>query len=116
MLATGAILCLAAYRIMMWIGRLPAERRILAHQAYAGRDRELGRADHDLVTGTPAGGQGVAEERTAPEIQLRFVHPSQAPRPTTCEDDVSKREVDHNGSLDGLSDGNKTFGTIGLKP
>jgi tight adherence protein B len=29
-LATGAILCLAAYRIMMWIGRLPAERRILA--------------------------------------------------------------------------------------
>ncbi|MET1039023.1 MAG: type II secretion system F family protein [Aeromicrobium sp.] len=29
-LATGAILCFAAYRIMMWIGRLPAERRILA--------------------------------------------------------------------------------------
>ncbi|MCW2841298.1 MAG: type secretion system protein [Aeromicrobium sp.] len=29
-LGTGAALCLVAYRIMMWIGRLPAERRILA--------------------------------------------------------------------------------------
>ena len=29
-LATGAVLCLAAYRLMMRIGRLPVERRILA--------------------------------------------------------------------------------------
>ncbi|MET0930615.1 MAG: type II secretion system F family protein [Aeromicrobium sp.] len=29
-LATGAALCLVAYRLMMWIGRLPDERRILA--------------------------------------------------------------------------------------
>ncbi|WP_456698285.1 type II secretion system F family protein [Aeromicrobium sp. P5_D10] len=29
-LASGAVLCLVAYRLMMWIGRLPAERRILA--------------------------------------------------------------------------------------
>lgn len=29
-LAGGAILCVVAYRLMMWIGRLPAERRILA--------------------------------------------------------------------------------------
>ncbi|MCL3818020.1 type II secretion system F family protein [Aeromicrobium wangtongii] len=29
-LLTGAALCLIAYRLMMWIGRLPAERRILA--------------------------------------------------------------------------------------
>lgn len=29
-LTAGAALCLAAYRLMMWIGRLPAERRILA--------------------------------------------------------------------------------------
>lgn len=29
-LATGAIVCVVAYRLMMWIGRLPEERRILA--------------------------------------------------------------------------------------
>lgn len=29
-LGTGAALCAIAYRLMMWIGRLPAERRILA--------------------------------------------------------------------------------------
>jgi tight adherence protein B len=29
-LLTGAALCLVAYRLMMWLGRLPAERRILA--------------------------------------------------------------------------------------
>lgn len=29
-LTTGAVLCVVAYRLMMWIGRLPAERRILA--------------------------------------------------------------------------------------
>lgn len=29
-LVTGAILCVVAYRLMMWLGRLPAERRILA--------------------------------------------------------------------------------------
>jgi tight adherence protein B len=29
-LAAGATLCVIAYRLMMWIGRLPAERRILA--------------------------------------------------------------------------------------
>ncbi|MFI5427635.1 type II secretion system F family protein [Aeromicrobium sp. UC242_57] len=29
-LATGAVLCVVAYRLMMWIGRLPEERRILA--------------------------------------------------------------------------------------
>lgn len=29
-LGVGAVLCVAAYRLMMWIGRLPAERRILA--------------------------------------------------------------------------------------
>lgn len=29
-LASGAALCAIAYRLMMWIGRLPAERRILA--------------------------------------------------------------------------------------
>jgi tight adherence protein B len=29
-LLVGASLCLVAYRLMMWIGRLPAERRILA--------------------------------------------------------------------------------------
>ena len=29
-LVTGAILCVVAYRLMMWIGRLPTERRILA--------------------------------------------------------------------------------------
>ena len=29
-LSTGAVLCLVAYRLMMWIGRFPAERRILA--------------------------------------------------------------------------------------
>lgn len=29
-LGVGAALCLVAYRLMMWIGRLPAERRILA--------------------------------------------------------------------------------------
>lgn len=29
-LCGGAILCIVAYRLMMWIGRFPAERRILA--------------------------------------------------------------------------------------
>ncbi len=29
-LCVGAITCVAAYRLMMWIGRFPAERRILA--------------------------------------------------------------------------------------
>jgi len=29
-LGTGAVLCVVAYRLMMWIGRLPTERRILA--------------------------------------------------------------------------------------
>ncbi|MRJ76692.1 type II secretion system protein F [Aeromicrobium sp. SMF47] len=29
-LTTGAVLCVVAYRLMMWIGRLPTERRILA--------------------------------------------------------------------------------------
>jgi tight adherence protein B len=29
-LASGATACVVAYRLMMWIGRLPAERRILA--------------------------------------------------------------------------------------
>lgn len=29
-LASGAVLCVVAYRLMMWIGRLPTERRILA--------------------------------------------------------------------------------------
>ena len=29
-LCCGAILCVAAYRLMMWIGRFPSERRILA--------------------------------------------------------------------------------------
>lgn len=29
-LATGAAVCVVAYRLMMWIGRLPRERRILA--------------------------------------------------------------------------------------
>ena len=29
-LSTGAILCVVAYRLMVWIGRFPAERRILA--------------------------------------------------------------------------------------
>ncbi|AWB92992.1 type II secretion system F family protein [Aeromicrobium chenweiae] len=29
-LTAGAVLCVVAYRLMMWIGRLPAERRILA--------------------------------------------------------------------------------------
>ncbi len=29
-LVTGAALCVVAYRLMMWIGRLPTERRILA--------------------------------------------------------------------------------------
>lgn len=29
-LSTGAVLCIVAYRLMMWIGRFPAERRILA--------------------------------------------------------------------------------------
>jgi len=29
-LCSGAILCVVAYRLMMWIGRFPAERRILA--------------------------------------------------------------------------------------
>lgn len=29
-LGSGAVLCAAAYRLMMWLGRLPAERRILA--------------------------------------------------------------------------------------
>ncbi len=29
-LGVGAILCVTAYRLMMWIGRLPTERRILA--------------------------------------------------------------------------------------
>ena len=30
MLAGGALLCLVAYRLMVRIGRLPAERRILS--------------------------------------------------------------------------------------
>lgn len=29
-LASGALLCVVAYRLMMWIGRLPTEKRILA--------------------------------------------------------------------------------------
>ena len=29
-LASGAILCVVAYRLMLWIGRLPTEKRILA--------------------------------------------------------------------------------------
>ena len=29
-LGVGAVLCVTAYRLMMWIGRLPTERRILA--------------------------------------------------------------------------------------
>lgn len=29
-LGAGAVLCVTAYRLMMWIGRLPTERRILA--------------------------------------------------------------------------------------
>lgn len=29
-LVSGAVLCVVAYRLMMWIGRLPTERRILA--------------------------------------------------------------------------------------
>ena len=29
-LATGAVLCVVAYRLMLWIGRLPTEKRILA--------------------------------------------------------------------------------------
>ncbi|MCW2790850.1 MAG: type secretion system protein [Aeromicrobium sp.] len=29
-LTTGALLCVVAYRLMMWIGRLPTEKRILA--------------------------------------------------------------------------------------
>lgn len=29
-LLVGALLCVVAYRLMMWIGRLPTERRILA--------------------------------------------------------------------------------------
>ncbi len=29
-LASGAVLCVVAYRLMLWIGRLPTERRILA--------------------------------------------------------------------------------------
>jgi tight adherence protein B len=29
-LASGALLCVVAYRLMLWIGRLPAEKRILA--------------------------------------------------------------------------------------
>nr|MCW2728982.1 type secretion system protein [Aeromicrobium sp.] len=29
-LLSGAVLCVVAYRLMMWIGRLPSERRILA--------------------------------------------------------------------------------------
>ena len=29
-LGSGAVMCAIAYRLMMWIGRLPAERRILA--------------------------------------------------------------------------------------
>lgn len=29
-LGVGAVLCVVAYRLMMWIGRLPTERRILA--------------------------------------------------------------------------------------
>jgi tight adherence protein B len=29
-LVVGAVLCLSAYRLMMRIGRLPVERRILA--------------------------------------------------------------------------------------
>ncbi len=29
-LASGAVLCVVAYRLMLWIGRLPTEKRILA--------------------------------------------------------------------------------------
>jgi len=29
-LATGAALCLVAYRLMTWLGRLPVEQRILS--------------------------------------------------------------------------------------
>ncbi len=29
-LALGAVVCLVAYRLMMWLGRLPTERRVLA--------------------------------------------------------------------------------------
>ena len=29
-LAVGAVLCVVAYRLMLWIGRLPTERRVLA--------------------------------------------------------------------------------------
>ncbi|MGJ9413429.1 type II secretion system F family protein [Aeromicrobium sp. CF4.19] len=29
-LSAGAVVCLVAYRLMMWLGRLPAERRVLA--------------------------------------------------------------------------------------
>jgi tight adherence protein B len=29
-LASGAAACVVAYRLMMWIGRLPTERRILS--------------------------------------------------------------------------------------
>ena len=29
-LVGGAVLCFVAYRLMMWIGRLPTERRILS--------------------------------------------------------------------------------------
>jgi tight adherence protein B len=29
-LAVGAVACVVAYRLMLWVGRLPTERRILA--------------------------------------------------------------------------------------